>query len=63
MKHKQIKKIRLEGFSEKTSIPNFLFAYKKAETFWCHFPCSIFAKNNLVFIETLYICHLFILAI
>ena len=46
MKYKQIKKIGMEGFSEKSSTPIFLFAYKrkkglkKAEHFWWSFLCQ-----------------------
>ena len=52
MKYKQIKKIGVEGFSEKPSTSIFLFAYKKTEIFWYNFPCQHIwrKKNTLVFI-------------
>ena len=54
MKYKQIKKIGVEGFSEKPSTPIVLFAYKRKKMFekrWKFLP-AILHKNETWFLFT-----------
>ena len=60
MKFKQIKKIEVEGFSEKPSTPIFFNLlikekrFEKGRTFWCNFPrqhtCK--TKKNSFYLDT-----------